>query len=54
MLVSIPADSLICFSHLAMVDDVTGLCGLIQEMNNCLLSPLVAHEAILLKTLTLQ
>ena len=40
MLVSIPADSIISFNHLAMVGDETGWCGLMKEMNNCSLSPL--------------
>ena len=38
MLVSIPADSIISFNHLAMVGDETGWCDLMKEMKNCLLS----------------
>ena len=39
-LVSIPASTMICFSHLAMVDDVVGLCSLMKETNDCVASPL--------------
>ena len=31
MLVSIPADSIISFNHLAMVGDETGWCGLMRD-----------------------
>ena len=41
ILVSIPANSITCFNHLAIVDDVTGLCGLMKEINSCLLSPYI-------------
>ena len=40
MLVSIPASTMICFSHLAMVDDVIGSCSLMKETNNCVAPPL--------------
>ena len=42
MLVSMPADSMPSFSRLAMVDDVTGLCRLMKEINSCVASPLNA------------
>ena len=39
MLMSIPVLPMISFGHLAMVDDVTGLCGLIKETKSCVASP---------------
>ena len=42
VLVSIPAEVVTSFNHVAIVDDVTGWWGFIKEMNNCVLSPLSA------------
>ena len=38
--VSIPAAAMVSFSHLATVEEDTGLCGLIKEMDSCNESPL--------------
>ena len=40
MVISIPAAAMVSFSHLAIVEDDTGLCGLINEMNSWEESPL--------------
>ena len=42
MLVSILAETMTIFNHLAMVEEGAGLCGLIKEINNCEVSPLNA------------
>ena len=40
VLVSMPAEVITSFNQRAMVDDVTGLCGFMKEINNWVLSPL--------------
>ena len=35
ILVSMPASRMTSFSHRAIVDEVTGWCGLMNDMNNC-------------------
>jgi hypothetical protein len=46
MVVSIPALSRTERSHLAMVDDVTGLCGLMVAMNNLCCSSVCLNHSV--------
>ena len=39
MLMSTPDSPMISFSDLAMVDNVTGLCGMIEETKSCVVLP---------------